>query len=116
VSIWRRAAHRELKTRSRADPGTSVKSEPGSTHPEMPRALIRRHVPLDSPSCTREFGPIDATRRACLLGPARTTTQPFETDVTQRGEALAFGAGRGDAVAGGVWALMGGAADREATA
>jgi hypothetical protein len=83
----------------------------------MPRALIRRQVPFDSPSCTREFGPIDATRRACLLGPARTTTQPLEIEVTQRGEDLAFGAGTGVAAGGGVWMLLvGGAADGEATA
>ena len=116
MSIWHRATQRELKTCARDDPGTSVKSEPGSTQPEMPRALMRRQVPLDSPSCTREFGPIDATRRDCLLGPARTTTQPLEIEVTQRGEPLAFGAGRGVAVGGGVWMLAGGAADGAATA
>jgi hypothetical protein len=50
----------------------------------MPDVLSRRHVPLDSPNCTREFGPTDATIRALLLGPARTTTQPFATDATHR--------------------------------
>jgi hypothetical protein len=39
----------------------------------------------------------------------------LEIEVTQRGEDLAFGDGRGAAVAG-VWTLAGGAADGEATA
>jgi hypothetical protein len=76
--------YRDPSTRERDDVWASVKNERGSTQPAIPRALIRRHVPLDSPSWTRELGPIDATRRESLLGPARTTTQPRETEGTQR--------------------------------
>ena len=51
---------------------------------------MRRQSPRVSPSCTREFGPIDATSRDRLLGPARTTTQPLETEFTQRADARDF--------------------------
>ena len=59
-------------------------NEPGSTHPASPLALIRRHEPRDSPNCTREPGPIDATMRPPLLASARTTTQLVEIELTQR--------------------------------
>src|SRR5215471_8055161 len=74
----------ETNARGLGDVGAATKSEPASTQPAMPEVLSRRHVPFDSPSCTREFGPTDATIRALLLGPARTTTQPFATDATHR--------------------------------
>ena len=45
---------------------------------------MRRQSPRDSPNCTREFGPIDATRRDRLLGSARTTTQSREMELTHR--------------------------------
>jgi hypothetical protein len=45
---------------------------------------MRRQSPRDSPNCTRELGPIAATRRERLLGSARTTTQFLETELTQR--------------------------------
>jgi len=51
---------------------------------------MRRHVPRDSPNCTREFGPIDAMSRDALLGPARTTTQSLETELTQRDGTTVF--------------------------
>ena len=50
----------------------------------IPFARIRRQSPRDSPSSTREFGPIDATIRDCLLAPERTITQCRDTDRTQR--------------------------------
>src|SRR5262245_287635 len=50
----------------------------------MPRDLMRRQVPRTSPNCTREFGPIDATSRDDLLGPARTTTHSRAIELTHR--------------------------------
>src|SRR5262245_16116416 len=75
----------------------------------MPRALMRRHVPLASPNCTRVFGPMDATRRESRLGAARTTTQPLATELTQRADGADF---VGAAVVGG---LGGSATDGAAT-
>lgn len=50
----------------------------------MPLARIRRQSPRYSPSSTREFGPIDAMIRDCLLAPERTMTQCRETERTHR--------------------------------
>src|SRR3954454_9412573 len=65
----------------------------GSTQPERPFARMRRHSPRDSPSSTRELGPIDATTRDCRLAPECTITQCRDTERTQRerreGEAAA---------------------------
>ena len=55
----------------------------GSTHPESPFARMRRHSPRDSPSSTRELGPIDATTRDCRLAPECTITQCRDTERTQ---------------------------------
>ena len=43
---------------------------------------MRRHPSRDSPNCTREFGPIEATRRDRLLAPARTGTQSRDIELT----------------------------------
>jgi hypothetical protein len=85
---WR---YRSTSTRDRAEPGAAAKDERGSTQPEMFRARMRRHVPRDSPSWTRESGPIDATIRDSLLGAARTTTHPFETELTHLDELRGVG-------------------------
>jgi len=55
----------------------------GSTQPERPFARMRRHSPRDSPSSTRELGPIDATTRDCRLAPECTITQCRDTERTQ---------------------------------
>ncbi len=61
----------------------SSKELRGSTHPERPFARMRRHSPRDSPSSTRELGPIDATMRDCRLAPECTITQCRDTERTQ---------------------------------
>jgi len=43
---------------------------------------MRRQVPRDSPSSTREFGPIEATMRDCRLASDRITTQWREYERT----------------------------------
>jgi len=43
---------------------------------------MRRQEPRDSPSSTRELGPIDATMREWLLASARITTQCRENERT----------------------------------
>lgn len=73
-----------------------------STQPASPLARIRRHAPRISPSCTREFGPTDATIRAPLLASARTTTQSREIELTHRVEVRNGGAAEADDVAGGL--------------
>ena len=45
---------------------------------------MRRHAPRDSPNWTRESGPMDAMIRDPLLASARTMTQLFATEFTQR--------------------------------
>jgi hypothetical protein len=71
---------------------------------------MRRHSPRASPSCTRVFGPMEATIRDFLLGSARTITQFLamvlvhrDAAFRERGDADAFGATatRGAAFAGG---------------
>jgi hypothetical protein len=94
--VYRGVAPRDTTTGDRVD-GVSTNSDPCSTHPLNPRALMRRHVPCDSPSWTRECGPIDATSRVPFPGPARTTTHPLDTELTQRADDRALG--RGDGVA-----------------
>jgi len=54
---------------------------------------MRRHPSRDSPSCTREFGPIDATRRDRLLAPARTGTQSRDIELTHCVDRFAFAFG-----------------------
>ena len=44
---------------------------------------MRRHSPRDSPSSTRELGPIDATMRDWRLAPECTITQCRDTERTQ---------------------------------
>src|SRR6476659_10382560 len=83
---------RSTSTRACVGGGSEANDDRGSTHPSILRALIRRHVPRVSPSCTREFGPSDATRRAVRLGAARTITQSFATELTQRADVFAFAA------------------------
>jgi hypothetical protein len=56
----------------------------GSTQPVIPFVRMRRQSPRDSPSSTREFGPIEATMRDSLLAPDRTITQCRDTERTQR--------------------------------
>ena len=74
------------------DPLVPAKNERCSTQPASPFALIRRHPPRDSPSCTRVFGPMEAMMRDCGLALARTTTQLLAIEFTQRVLLFAFGA------------------------
>src|SRR5512132_3770579 len=59
----------------------------------MPRDLMRRHEPRDSPSCTREFGPTEATMCAAPCASARTITQFFATWLAQRVAGRCLGGG-----------------------
>jgi len=74
---------------------------------------MRRQFPRASPSWTREFGPIDATRRERLLASARTTTQSREIELTHRVVRRVFDADGGaafvDATTRGLAATGGGA-------
>jgi hypothetical protein len=76
--------YRSARPRALVGDRAPTNDECNSTHPANPLALIRRHEPRDSPSCTREPGPIDATIRDPLLASARTTTQLVEMELTQR--------------------------------
>jgi hypothetical protein len=58
-----------------------------SIHPAIPRDLIRRQEPLVSPSCTREFGPTEATMCELRSAPARTVTHSRAIMLTH-GEAV----------------------------
>lgn len=62
-----------------------------STQPAMPRVLIRRHEPRDSPSWTREAGPTDATTRALPRASARTMTHCVATMLTHRDDGRDLG-------------------------
>lgn len=87
--------HRETTCRDHVTLDAAVaKAVRGSTHPAIPRVRMRRHVPCDSPSCTRAPGPTDATMRVDLLGPDRTTAQSRATEFTHFADgaaACAFG-------------------------
>jgi hypothetical protein len=106
------AAYRVTRKRA-GGVGVEANSDDVSTHPVMPRILMRRHEPRTSPSCTREFGPIDATRRDDRLGPARTMTHSRATELTQRVDERVFAVGvafrAGDVVlaAGGATLVVG---------
>ena len=80
----RECAYRVARPRGLPDAPATAKNAECSTHPERPRALIRRHSPRVSPNCTRVFGPIDATTREARLASARTSTQCLEMELTQR--------------------------------
>ena len=74
---------------------------------------MRRQEPRNSPSSTRELGPMDATIRESLLAPARTTTQCRDTERTHRTDrADTAAAGATDSVDG---AMLGGSAGFGAT-
>jgi hypothetical protein len=80
----RECAYRVARPRGLPDVPTTAKNAECSTHPDRPRALIRLHSPRVSPSWTRVFGPMEATTRALRLASARTKTQCFEIELTQR--------------------------------